>query len=265
MPQSLIPNEKFVGTSTTGDFRTDVALGLIPGLANVPFIVGMSPAVINTAFEDIWDNAGLFSWPTSAESWEIVSDDANDTSAGTGARTVLVQSLDASYVRQSQVVTLNGTTPVALTGTHIRTEKTTVITAGSSEVNAGNLTLRIVSAGLTRQLVLPGNSISFSSFYTVPAGKKGLIYQTFGGNPKGEDATIRTVFRVFGSDPVIVIGGETPVYQNTTRFPINNLGVFPEKSDFWFQAKSTNPSIEVITTLEIKEITLATFPATTIL
>lgn len=52
-------------------------------------------------------------WLSSATSLEIVSDSAADAAAGTGARTVSIDGLNANYSRVSQTVTLNGTTALA--------------------------------------------------------------------------------------------------------------------------------------------------------
>ena len=248
-----VPSDRGVYTATTGGFFTDASLGLIPGLETKPIVTGTNPSV-GTSFEDIWDAGGLLTWPTSAETWELVSDDANDTSAGTGLRTALVVSLDASYVEQLQVVTLNGTTPVALTGTHIRTIRTTGISAGSGEANAGTITLRVASAGATRQQIRPAEGTSFSSFYTTPANRITLIYQTFADIPKGEDMEVRSRVRLDSATPIQLTGGTLSLYQNNLVFPLKTLGVFGEKTDFWLQAKSTNASITVTAGFEVMEI-----------
>lgn len=49
-----------------------------------------------------------------------VSTNAQDSANGTGIRTIHIDTLDENYILTSQVVTLNGTTPVALTGTILR-------------------------------------------------------------------------------------------------------------------------------------------------
>ena len=253
-----IPTDRGLYTSTTGDFSTDAALGLIPGLTTKPIVTGTNPD-LNGVFEDIWDAGALLSWPTSAETWEAVSDDVNDTSAGTGLRTLLVTSLDANYDEQLQVVTMNGTTPVALTGTHIRTIRITGISSGSSEANAGTITLRVASAGATRQQMRPTEGTSFSSFYTTPADRIALIYQTFADVPKGEDVEVRSRVRLDSATPIQLTGGALSLYQNNLVFPLTTLGVFGEKTDFWLQAKSTNPSVTVTAGFEVMEIDSSVF------
>ena len=58
---------------------------------------------------------GTLIYPTAGEQWEIFSDSANDTSAGTGMRTVQVTYLDDNHVQQTENKTLNGTKPISKT------------------------------------------------------------------------------------------------------------------------------------------------------
>ena len=203
-------------------------------------ITGISPQVTNAAFTDIWNTGGTMVFPTAGETWEILSDDANDTSAGTGARTVVVISLDTNYDRQTEIVTMNGTTPVALTGTHFRTHQALVLTAGSNEVNVGELTIRVSGGGNVRAKILADNGTAYNSQYTVPAGKSVFTLQIVLTTPKGEDALIRTRARAFRTDPSLFSPGFINAYQNTVVFPITGIQRLPEKTDIWLQAQSTN-------------------------
>jgi len=72
----------------------------------------------------------------------VLSSSVLDTSAGTGARTINVMGLDANYVLQSEIVTLNGVTPVNTVNTFIRVHSASIQTAGSGGVNAGTITVR---------------------------------------------------------------------------------------------------------------------------
>ena len=50
---------------------------------------------------------------------DVVSADAADAAAGTGAQTVKVTYLDASFNQASETISMNGTTPVELTEQNI--------------------------------------------------------------------------------------------------------------------------------------------------
>lgn len=140
-------------------------------------------------YEDITD-IGDLTLPTSAESLEIVSDSVNDASAGTGAQTVRIEGLDGNYIEQSEIVTLNGITAVALANTYLRTFKVIVLTAGSTGSNEGLLTLRIASGGASRMQVRVNRSVSASSFYTIPVGKTGFILSLKSGMGYGSAASV---------------------------------------------------------------------------
>lgn len=94
-------------------------------------------ADVDIGTEDIWTGGGAYPFPAAAAATTIVSSSANDTAAGTGARTCRVVGLDANFKLVSEVVTLNGTTPVALVGVFFRILHAYVLTAGSGTTNAG--------------------------------------------------------------------------------------------------------------------------------
>ena len=252
------PSDKSVYTSTTGDFFTDVSLGLIPGLTTIPIVTGTNPAV-GTSFVDVVDQNEIRGAITSAESLEILSDSADDASAGTGLRTLLVTSLDENDERQNVVVTMNGTTPVAVSGTYLNPERIVGITSGSTGSNVGTITLRVASAGATRLQMKPTQGVSFSSIYKVPANTTALIFQTFSNVPKGEDVELRSRVRLDITEFTELTGGTVDLYQNNLVFPLKTLGVFSEKTTFWIQAKSTNVGVNVTATFEVMEVDSTNF------
>jgi len=223
------------------DYMLEIARGNVEGQA-LTAKVGQKDD-INTTFEDIWFGGGNLTYPVAAESWEIVSDNANDTSAGSGARTITVTSLDTSYNAQADVtVTLNGTTPVALTGTFFRMQGMFIATAGGldqASVATGKITLRVASAGATRGVIPAGSTGDFGSHFTVPLGKTAIFIQSDLFAPKNEDMSVRTRFSI-GASNVFLIGGTADIYQSSVLFPFQVPLLLPEKSEFVFQAKTTN-------------------------
>jgi len=69
----------------------------------------------------------------------LVSTSTADASAGTGAQTVAVTGVNSSNVEVTEVITMNGTTPVASTTSFIGINNLNVATAGSGRVNAGDI------------------------------------------------------------------------------------------------------------------------------
>lgn len=152
----------------------EIAKGNIAGHSIVD-VFGRNPDIgTATDPEDVWGGGGDYTgFPTgSAETMEIASSSANDTSAGTGARTVRVSGLiDGSGAAVAdQDVTLNGTSQVSLgAGTYIRASKIVVLTAGSGGENAGTLTLRHTTTTANIFAVMPVSANhTHIAVYTVP-------------------------------------------------------------------------------------------------
>lgn len=159
-----------IGTFGHGGDLVDVGFGLL-GSARRVTALGHNPDVDTaTTPEDIWTGGGLYPWLAAATALEVVSDNAADAAAGTGARTARVDGLDANYAEVSQTVTLNGTTPVALATPLLRVNGALIMSAGSGKTNAGSLSVRDAGAGTVRSIVPAGYGITRQSVFTVPAG-----------------------------------------------------------------------------------------------
>lgn len=125
-------------------------------------------------------SGGAYATPTAATALEIVSDSANDESvSGSGARTVTIHGLDASFALQSETVSLNGITAVDLANTYTRVFRMYVATSGTYATSAGSshnstITLREDGGGATwAQITREGTfglGQSLIAAYTVPAG-----------------------------------------------------------------------------------------------
>lgn len=108
-------------------------------------------------------------WPVAASTLTVVSDDATDNQAGVGARSVFIEGILDGGLADTETLPLHptdGTIAVTTAKSWYRVNKVTVVTAGSSGKNAGNLTIKhgtdIVS------YVSEGANISFVGVYTVP-------------------------------------------------------------------------------------------------
>lgn len=160
------------------DFKVAALLGLVEGVSGL-LIVGKSTNLLTVDPPiTVGFPSGLQPFPTANESWEIVSDSAADTAAGTGARTALISYLDSDYIRRTSLVTLNGTTPVSIAANCMRHQSCIVVTAGSGRTNAGLLTVRVSGGGATRASVPIGFSSSRQASFTIPAGFRGYVQGT---------------------------------------------------------------------------------------
>lgn len=152
-----------------------VARGKTPGGGALS---GFGERDIASGVADIW------SGPTAAQPFppaagiqmEVVSDDAADAAGGTGARELEIHYLDANGDAQSEIVALDGTTPVQTTATNIRFVQCLHIwTAGATNATVGNISLQNVGGGTVYKFIAAGLTRCLSSARMVPRGKRAYI------------------------------------------------------------------------------------------
>ena len=173
---------------------------------------GRNPSSAGTLV-DIWGMNIVKTLPSVAYTLAIISDNANDASAGTGAQQVQVNYLDSSYAPHIAVYAMNGTTAVTnatsvdglATGVPIvnclRINQCEVIAAGTGNANAGNVyacdSTNTYTAGVPQtpskcfDMILSGDNLDSSSSFTVPAGYR---FMTLGIIPALNDYTATAKF-----------------------------------------------------------------------
>jgi len=234
---------------TTEDFGLQVARNQIPYHKNI-YKFGQN-ADVGNSIETIWLEGGLYVYPPSATTMTVSSSDANDTSAGTGARTIQIFGLDGSYNEVSETITMNGQTPVTTSNSYLRVNRALVLTAGSGGVNAGIIYVGTgtVTAGVPANKYTTingdGTNQSLQAFWTVPAGYTAYIYQTniSTGTSSATPAILKTLLvvrpfgGVFNTKEVITISNGNHL-QNYS-FPLK----ITEKSDIEFRAESSSGAV----------------------
>lgn len=158
----------------------NVSRGFIPNASRLQK-VGYS-AGVTTSLVTVWNEAIAVVFPTVAAVLTVSSSSANDTAAGTGARTVTITGLDASFNQLTEVVTLNGQSAVSTVNLYYRINNISVTTAGSGGVNAGIIYIGtgIVTAGKPATIynsMATGFNQSLSAFTTIPVGMTGYLLQ----------------------------------------------------------------------------------------
>jgi hypothetical protein len=124
--------------------------------------------------EDIITQGGVYPWiAAGGAALEVVSASTDDDLTGTGIQKVRVGYLAADYSSASQVIDMDGTTPVALTSTTVlRVNSIRATQVGAGGVAAGLVTCRLIASPYTvyRQIAL-GFTRGRGATYTVPLGK----------------------------------------------------------------------------------------------
>jgi len=122
------------------------------------------------------------------------SSNANDTAAGTGARTVRVTYLNTSFELKTEDVTLNGTTAVNTVATDIafleRMEVITVGTQGGGNVGTISIYTATAGGGSVWGSIAAGDNMTYWAHHYVPAGKTcRLVCMTGSGTVVGGSTT----------------------------------------------------------------------------
>jgi len=131
------------------DYTYEVALGLRQGAATWNKF-GYNADVDSASPEIIAAFGGTFTYLTSASTLTLVSSSVNDTSAGTGARSLVIYGVDANRKTQIEVVALNGTTNVVTDTTWLGINRASIYLAGSGLANDGNITITATTGGSTQ-------------------------------------------------------------------------------------------------------------------
>lgn len=250
--QSGTAIEKYVANSPLSrDFLTDVGLGRVDGYSQAS-VVMRNPSCSNTEFTDVWAGTGNMSLASSAETWEISSDNASDSNGGTGAWTVLISSLDETKAVQApQVVNLDGTTWVSIPGTHFRpnnlaaTRGAFVLYAGTEESNIGTLTVRDVASGDVRMVITPMSGINEDGQITCPLGFTLFALKVLISWPKNENGDVYNSIKPDGSNTARISSGRLPLYQNVLDLNFQAKFRTSEKTDRVFRANSENLGSEL--------------------
>jgi len=260
----LLPNLVFAQPEAGASHLWELAaFGEKPGITYVK-ISGTNPAT-TTTFEAAWGESAAYVPLVAAMSTPYcASGSANDTAAGTGARTILVQGVTTSFERFSETVAMNGQTSVNLTtATVVFIDKIAVLTAGSGLLNAGIIQCG-TGANSSGDPAVSHQYLGVSSDTAVPAAGAGfgnVSESFFYGVPAGHTAICRnlTISSYLATTPIgiqAVVEGFTNLTGVVKRYAHmlgNNTGgntaydpsyiVFPEKTLIVGKLASTTATV----------------------
>lgn len=191
-----LPTEKLYTWQRGTDvpFRTRVSMGKVVDTRPV-FVFGFNPE-IRSDEETIWDHGGIYAYPASATQMTISS-----SNAGTNA-VVSIVGLGADYVEQTELITLNGQTPVTTANSYLRINGMSALTgtvADSIYLGTGVVTGGVPATVYAR--IINGNNRTEMGLYTVPAGYE--FYMDRGDVSSGTEGgnvfmTARLMYRLPG-------------------------------------------------------------------
>jgi hypothetical protein len=215
-------------------FGLQVARNQIQGHSGI-IIFGYNPD-LDTSEESIWPDGGTIPHPTVASVLKVSSSDANDTSAGTGARTVLISGLDGDYNTVTETVILNGQTAVNTTNSFLYVNAFYVVTAGSGGQNAGVIYAGTgtVTAGVPAtiyDLIAAGYNNRTTAHYCVPAGYTGYMVSGLitAGQASGS-TSVTAYLKQHGPDGILRVGAVTTLNNGSVEYPFDPCYPIPEKN-----------------------------------
>lgn len=212
-----------------------VAAGEVPGF-RLYDLFGRNTAVGTTVTPIVAKALGGDFWaPTSASTVRVkAGENSNDSAAGPGARTVLVEGLDENYAFASEVLTLAGTSASASTTTTFRRVfRATVQTTGTYRGNNDGEIFIENTAGTADIIVIPSETsslgITHHCQFSSPVNSRVYLTQ-FTYHP---DATKANTFGLFLTDSIntvsapfgtrrtwITLTGQTTRYDMAPASPV---------------------------------------------
>ena len=253
-----------VGTSEPFDLQ--VARGQV-AFHETQFKFGFNPD-IDDSLETIWAEGGLYSYLSAASVLKISSSSTDDTSAGTGARTITISGLDANYDEISESVTLNGQTAVNTTQSFLRVFRMIVDTAGSGGQNAGVIYAGTgtVTSGVPANkygTIAVGDNQTLMCFWTVPRGYTAFLYQidiSMNTEVANKFGTVSLVARPNGG--VFNVKDKFALSQDIIHQEFRHPIKFEEKTDLEVRAiaSSSNANLAVSAALDIVYIQNRPYP-----
>lgn len=162
------PIESITKMGRYEDFDLQVVRNQIMGHKNVN-INGYNTSVGASAIP-LWENSSAYVFPSTALTMSVVSSSALDI----GGAKVQIIGLDANWDEISEVITLNGITPVTTVLQYLRINSVIMTAAASGQSsNAGIIT--VTNTGTVYGQINVGLGRSQMSIYSVPAGYTGYV------------------------------------------------------------------------------------------
>jgi hypothetical protein len=215
-------------------FELQVSRGQIQGHRAVT-VFGFNSDV-DTTQVSVWPLPSLIPFPAAAIQMTVSSTNTNDTSAGTGAQTVVVQGLDANYNEVTEVVTLNGQTAVTMAASLLRVNYAYVATAGSGNGAAGDIYIGtgVVTAGVpatTYNIIKFDYNNTTTGSYTVPAGYTAYVSQgLFSSGQAGGSNQVQGRLVTRGTDNIRRTAAVTTLNNGVADYAFEYPLAVPEKT-----------------------------------
>lgn len=221
----------------------EVSKGNVPGHLDYS-AHGINDDVDTAAAEDVFTSGGIFTPPTTFRVHNIASSSANDTSAGTGARTIRIHGVTSSGLEE-EVITMNGVSNVATTKAYQDIYRMYIVTTGSGLTNAGTITATAqTDATVTITIGVNGFNAARRAIRYIPTGYTGYILDFTAGMQQNVAST--------SADVNLLIKYPSETWQTVAYIGLINTGSSAQTLDLkiprvlpagsWVKAQCTSVS-----------------------
>jgi len=233
------------------DFKEEVALGLRQG-TTLWNKFGYNADIDSGTPELVSSIGGAMAIHTTASTFDLVSDSANDDDGGTGCNSVVVYGVDSNWDTAIEVVTLDGLTPVTTTTSWIgHPNRIAMFLCGSGQVNAGTITCTRTTGGASVANMPVGEGVTQSSVFVVAEDHQFLAEWMLLGVARQASQNPKVTFKFWVYSAVN--NGKQEVLRKTVNsgvdvsVELNPSLSFPigEKSIVWIEAESDKNDTEV--------------------
>lgn len=160
-------------------FVSDVARGKITGYQAIDKFGENTDVDVGT--EDIWSGGGTWVPPTQARRHQITSTSTSDNGSGgtTGALTVVVTGIASDGTRNSETITLNGTSNVLTTNSYTMIDRMEVLTVGSTGSNIGTITATAQTDSTVTARIEATQNQTRMAIFQVPTNAQATLYSYY--------------------------------------------------------------------------------------
>lgn len=162
---------------STPNLIQQAALGALEGQGvEYALIYGRNGSITTASDPEDIIPSEIYSFLETAEYFTFVSDNANDSSGGTGMQQVEIKALDENFKPFTILLDTNGTTPVVYDTKLIRAiNQTKGVVFGSGKTNAGICTITGNSSSKRITALVNERGLAAQLIYTVKAGYIALV------------------------------------------------------------------------------------------
>lgn len=228
-------------------YTTEVGLGRRQG-ATTWNKFGYNEDIDTGTAEVIASFGGAFAQKlASGETLNIVSNSANDDSGSTGVNQLIVFGIDANWDLATEVVTMDGLTPVTTSTTFLGVNRMTIFSSGTANSNVGTITATASSSGNTMAEMPAGQGTTQQCIFYVPRNHQflatWLYMMAIKSSGGGSNPEVGIKAYVYSE----VVQSQFEVYRDTIDLSVETTKtisptepfIIGEKSIFWIESDTT--------------------------